>query len=340
MVKATNVLIDMDLHAESLSRLRQIPGISVTTIEPSVTCRPLPAEILRDKHILFCTCPPENLSDMASIELIQIASAGYAQLLNLDLVGRSIRACNATGVNDVPIAEWNIAMMVNLARDVRGMIRNQESGVWDRDARFQREIRGLTVGIWGYGGIGRETARLARSMGMVVYALVARPIRARGGFYAVPGTGDPEGVLPDCVFYPGQEKDFLSGLDFLVLSMPLTKTTEGIVTEECLRALPSRAFVLNPARGCLIREDVLLKALSEDWIAGAALDTHYCYPMPAEHPLWRFPNVIMTPHISGSTLSPHFLERIWDLFTQNVERYMTGGALLNELTVSQLLGQV
>ena len=89
----------------------------------------------------------------------------------------------------------------------------------------------------------------------------------------------------------------------------------------------------------MVREDALLKALDENWIAGAALDTHYYYPMPPEHPLWKYPNVIMTPHISGSTLSPCFLERIWDLFLQNVERYVKNQALLNPLTVSQLSGQ-
>jgi phosphoglycerate dehydrogenase-like enzyme len=89
----------------------------------------------------------------------------------------------------------------------------------------------------------------------------------------------------------------------------------------------------------LIREEALLKALREGWIAGAALDTHYHYPMPPDHSLWRFPNVIMTPHISGSTLSPKFLERVWDLFIQNVERHLAGESLLNELTAAQLSGQ-
>ena len=155
----------------------------------------------------------------------------------------------------------------------------------------------------------------------------------------VPGTGDPEGVLPDRVFSPGQERAFLSALDFLVLSMPLTKRTEGLVTAEYLKMMPPHAFVLNPARGPLIAEDALLQALREGWIAGAALDTHYYYPMPPEHPLWHFPNVIMTPHVSGSTMSPRFLERLWDLLIQNVERYAAGGSLLNELTASQLSGQ-
>ncbi|HJN15590.1 MAG TPA: NAD(P)-dependent oxidoreductase, partial [Armatimonadota bacterium] len=96
--------------------------------------------------------------------------------------------------------------------------------------------------------------------------------------------------------------------------------------------------LLNPARGPLVQEKALLQALREGWIAGAALDTHYYYPMPADHALWRFPNVIITPHVSGSSASPYFLDRIWDLFVQNVERYVSGQPLLNELTPAQLAG--
>jgi phosphoglycerate dehydrogenase-like enzyme len=121
--------------------------------------------------------------------------------------------------------------------------------------------------------------------------------------------------------------------------MPLTKASEGIVGEKELRALPRTAFLLNPARGSLVQEQALLKGLREGWIAGAALDTHYAYPLPSEHPLWQFPNVILTPHISGSAQSPRFLERIWDIFVQNVERWLSGQPLLNELSIPQLRGE-
>ncbi len=124
-----------------------------------------------------------------------------------------------------------------------------------------------------------------------------------------------------------------------MLAMPLTKSNEGIIGEKELRALPRTAFLLNPARGPLVEEQALLKALGEAWIAGAALDTHYAYPLPSNHPLWRFPNVILTPHISGSAQSPRFLDRIWDIFVQNVERWLSGQPLLNELSAQQLRGE-
>ena len=228
--------------------------------------------------------------------------------------------------------------MINLARDLRGMIRNQDAAVWDQAAAFQREIRGMTLGIWGYGGIGRETARLARALGLQVHVLVRNRVSPRDDTYTVPGTGDADGVLPHRVWSAGQEIEFLRGLDFLIIAMPLTPATEGLIGERELKALPGTAWVLNPARGPIIREQALLRALDEGWIAGAALDTHYTYPLPPEHPLWRYPNVILTPHISGSVRSQHFAKRIWEIFAINLERFGAGEPLLNLLTTEQLNG--
>jgi len=238
----------------------------------------------------------------------------------------------------MPIGEWNMAMMVNLARDFRSLIRNQDEQVWDRDARFQKEISGSVVGIWGYGGIGRETARLAKALNMKVHVLSRSGVKPRENIYRVSGTGDPDGTLPDSVFLIEEKEEFLKGLDFLIMAIPQTGSTEGIVGEAELRMLGPKAYILNPARGSLIQEQALVRALNEDWISGAALDTHYYYPMPHDHPLWKMPNVILTPHISGSSATPHFLERVWDIFIQNVQRFQNDETLLNELTPSELKG--
>ena len=336
----TKVLVDLRVDEDGLQRLRAFPDVQVELVdEPEeAETRPLPAELLADVDVLACSFPPTNVEDLKALKLVQIASAGYTQLFGLGLAERGVRACNAAGVFDVPIAEWCIAMMVNLLRDLRGMIRNQESGVWDRDQRFQRELRGLTVGIWGYGGIGRGTARLAKALGMHVHVLTRSGVQPRAEIFCLPGAGDPEGTLPERVFGLDQKKEFLAGLDFLILAMPLMKATEGIVGETELKSLPDTAYLLNPARGPLVQEEPLLQALREGWIAGAALDTHYHYPMPPEHPLWQMPNVIMTPHISGSSGSPHFLARVWDILIQNVERLQQSKPLLNELTPKQLAG--
>ena len=333
------ILIDVPPYKPLLEALRSSGLHEIDCISPPMeVSRPLDPERLREVDVLFCSLPPTNFSDFKKLRWIQLTSTGYSQLFGLDLPEREIRATNSRGCFDGPIAEWNIAMMINLARDFRQMIRNQEAAVWDRSAIFQREIRGLTVGIWGYGGIGRETARLARQLGLKVHVMTRAGLGSREETYCVPGTGDAAGLLPHRVFRAGEEGEFLGGLDFLILGLPLTKATEGLIGERELRALPPRAFLLNPSRGPIIQQEALLQALREGWIAGAAIDTHYQYPMPKEHPLWRFPNLIFTPHISGSALSPHFLSRVWEIFSLNIDRLHRGAPLLNELNSVQLRG--
>lgn len=328
-----NILVDIAVHQESLERLQALPGVkSVRVLQPHSKPRTVAPDLLREQHILLCKVPPLNFTDLADLELIQLTSVGYEHLRHLNLGESGIRVCNARGIFETAIAEWNLSMMINLARDLRGMIRNQDHGVWMRSSRFQQEVRGKVVGLWGYGGIGRDTARLAKAFGMTVHVMSRSPIGPRKNAYALPGTGDPDGKLPDRVFHHGLEEEFLEGLDFLILALPHAKNTTGLIGEKELRALPSHAFVLNPARGPIIDEQALLRALRESWIAGAALDTHYAYPLPADHPFWRFPNVILSPHVSGADQSDHFLGRMWDLFLQNAGRYLGGQPLLNELT--------
>jgi phosphoglycerate dehydrogenase-like enzyme len=287
--------------------------------------------------VLFAKHPPANFDDLASLELWQLATVGYEHLAHLKLAGRPFRVCNARGLFDTAIAEWNVAMMINLTRDLRGMIRRQEHGQWQRASAFQQEVRGKTVGLWGYGGIGRETARLAKALGLTVHVLLRSGLKPRHDDFTPAGTGDPDGVLPDRVFLAGQKREFLGGLDFLILALPRTKTSTGMVGEAELRTLPRSAVVLNPARGPIIQESALVQALREGWIAGAALDTHYHYPMPPNHPLWQFPNVIMTPHISGADKSTAFPRRMGELAVENLTRFLAGRPLLNVVSRAELL---
>jgi phosphoglycerate dehydrogenase-like enzyme len=331
------IVAEVPLLAPGLARLRALPGVTVHEVPHEKRSWEVPEALLKGTEILLCKLPPRNLDALTDLKLMQLATVGYEHLKEHGFEHRAIRVCNARGIFDVGIAEWTVAMMVNLARDLRGMVRNQQHGVWDRAGRFGSEIRGRIVGLWGYGGIGRETARLARALGLAVHAMTRQGVRPRTNTFCVPGTGDPDGTLPDHVFVAGQEEAFLEGLDFLVLALPHTKASGGLIGEKELRALPRRAFVLNPARGPLIQEQALLRALREGWIAGAALDTHYAYPLPADHPLWRFPNVILTPHVSGVDTTAAFPARMGQLFAENVERYLAGQPLLNELTRQEWL---
>ncbi|MCE9591017.1 MAG: D-2-hydroxyacid dehydrogenase [Planctomycetes bacterium] len=339
------VLITVPQYEPTLTELRREPGVEFLFMdEPSAGVHGeiennWPIEKLRDIDVLFCSgIAPKNFHDAKQVKWVQLASAGYEQYIPLGLPAKGIRASNALGTFDVPIGEWCAAMIVNLARDVRGMIRNQDKAVWDRAARFQREVRGSTVGFWGYGGLAREAARLCKAMNMTVHALTRSGVAKREDKYVVPGSGDPDGKLPDRVFRMEDRAEFLRGLDFLIVAMPMTNASRGAIGEEELRALPRHACLLNPARGPLIQEQALLRALREGWIAAAALDTHYHYPLPPDHPLWAMPNVILTPHIAGSGDTQTYPKRVWDIFSQNLIRFRDGRPLLNELSPKQLQG--
>ena len=331
------VLIDLPVHEPTLALIRELNGVEVHVVNPpEERLRTLPVELIADCDALLCTFPPENHKEMKQLKLIQIASAGFKQLIKQGFPEREVKCCNALGVFDVPIAEWNMAMMVNLARDMRQIMHNQDNEIWDRSARFQHEIRGAVVGIWGYGGIGRATARLAKAFGLTVHVLSRNGIKPRTNIYSVDGTGDPDGTFPDRIFLADEKEAFLKGLDYLIIAMPQTDHNEGIVGAKELSMLKKSAFVLNPARGPLIQENALIDALNNKTIAGAALDTHYYYPMPTNHPLWQMPNVMLTPHISGSSASPKFLERVYDIFFQNLKRMQENKPLLNQLSAEEL----
>lgn len=329
------ILSEVALDEAAVRRLEALPGVTVQVLPPQGRAWDLADDLLRGPEVLLCKRPPSNLERMADLKVMQLSTVGYEHLRPLELADRPLRVCNARGVFDTAIAEWNLAMMVALVRDLRGMLRNQEQGRWDRSPPFHQEVRGRVLGLWGYGGIGRETARLAKAFGMTIHAMTRAGVGPRHNTYAQPGTGDPDGVLPDRVFSTGEEGNFLSGLDFLVLALPHTRQSDGMIGEEQLRTLPRTAFLLNPARGPIIQEPALLRALGEGWIAGAALDTHFAYPLPPEHPLWRMANVILTPHISGADHSRAFPDRIADLFAQNVARFLEGRPLLNEITARE-----
>lgn len=313
-----------------------MPGMDVRVLRGAAAGGPWPTEESASVEVMFCSAPPPNLDDFPRLKWLQIESAGFSHLFPFGLAGRGVTVTNARGLFDCPIAEWNVAMMINLVRDLRAMVRNQEHGVWDRSPKYSGEVRARTVGIWGYGGIGRETARLAKALGMRVHVLTRSGKKSRADCTALPGTGDPDGSLPDRYFNDAERAAFLGGLDFLVVAMPLTTATEGLVGEAELKALPKGAFLLNPARGPIIRQEALLAALRDGHLGGAALDTHYHYPMPADHPLWRFPNVIMTPHISGTTFSPNFQRGLLDIFLRNAARYVAGEPLLNVIPPEDL----
>jgi phosphoglycerate dehydrogenase-like enzyme len=332
-----NLLIAVPTEAERLAAIRAaMPHCAFDCIDPFPRDTMLPVEIIHDRTILFADFAPANLLSMARLEWMQLGSAGYMQLEGLPLETMGVRVTNASGVNDVPIAEWSLMMMLTFERALPKMLRLQHERGWDRRAQFQAELRGRRVGIVGYGNIGREVARVCRALGLEIWAMNRTPVGPTPLKFAPAGTGDPQGELPHRCFTLDQMEQFLPHLDYLVTTAALNPRTRGLLGERELRLLSPQAVILNPARAHLIDEAALHRALREGWIAGAALDSHYREPLAPDDPTWDLPNVVLTPHISGSTLSPHYLSRLWELFARNLERYITDQPLLNEVSWTEL----
>ena len=229
------------------------------------------------------------------------------------LAGRQdILLTNNSGAYDIPIAEHVIAMLFGAAKALPAHLAAQGRREWKRDVPH-RELRDATLVVVGLGSIGGEIARLAHGLGMRVIGVRRDPRRP------VPGV---ERIVP-----PEELAAVAAEADHLVVSAALTPETRGLVSAAVLARLRPTAWLVNIARGPIVDEAALVAALREGRIGGAALDVFDTEPLPAESPLWSLPNVILTPHVSGS--SPRVRERSLALVVENLRRFKAGEPLLN-----------
>jgi len=235
-----------------------------------------------------------------------------------------------SGIHAPPIAEYAFASMLAWSRRVPKMLYYQNRREWPQ-GRWElfvgQELRGATLGIVGYGSIGREVGRLGKCFGMRVVATKRSVGQVADTGYRVPGTGDPEGQILNRIYPPEQLREMLAECDYVVISLPLTPDTRGLIGEEELRAMKPNAYLVNISRGGIVDEAALIKALQEGWIAGSGLDVFEEEPLPPDSPLHDLDNVILSPHVAG--FSPHYDERASDLFAENLRRYLAGVELLN-----------
>ncbi|MGF1505060.1 MAG: D-2-hydroxyacid dehydrogenase [Anaerolineae bacterium] len=290
------------------------------------------SDVAAEVDILYTGDALLHPDDAPRLKWVQIHWAGVDHVLQHPLWTESnVLITNASGVHAINMGQYVMAMMLAFAHRIPVMIADTKAGTW-RENRFAayrpRELRGSTVGIVGYGAIGREVARLAKAFGMTVLA-IKRDVRhlADHDSYRVAGTGDPEGELPDRYYPPEALHTFLKDCDFVVLLVPLTEATYHLIDQEALRAMPEHAVLINVARGDVVDEAALVEALREGWIAGAGLDVFSQEPLPEDSPLWGLENAILSPHVAGST--PYYNERASDLFVDNLRRYLKDEPLLN-----------
>jgi phosphoglycerate dehydrogenase-like enzyme len=277
----------------------------------------------------FGSLTPDLLAASRHLRWVQAPTGGLERYLFPELVQHPCTLTNMRGVYADPVADQVMAYVLAFSRNLHHYIRAAQRHRWTpvggeaarpaasvgpaRSTAMDRaalDLRQLNILIVGYGRIGQAIASRARAFGCQVQGVDPRR----------PDDGTP--TRP-----PEQLSAALSSADIVVLSAPLTERTERLIGDQELRAMRRSAYLINVARGNLVDVDALVAALQEKRIAGAALDVFPIEPLPADHPLWTFPNVILTPHTAG--YGPGVAERHLAVVVENARRFSDGEPLLN-----------
>ncbi|MGB2695249.1 MAG: D-2-hydroxyacid dehydrogenase [Dehalococcoidia bacterium] len=287
------------------------------------TARQELADALREAEVLFGFWGPALLEMYPTPDLllqharhlcwIQLTSAGVDRAARSGLLDTALMITSASGLHATPIGEYVLCVMLMFCKGTHRSVRAQEQREWQRS--MSQELYGKTVGVVGMGHIGAEVARLARAFGCRILA-TRRSITER--------TKDN---IADELLPPSDLPYLLGESDFVVLAVPLTADTRQLIGEAELRAMKETGVLINIARGAVIDEAALVRALKEGWIAGAGLDVFEQEPLPPESELWGLENVILTPHISGGT--EIYNQRAAGIFCENLRRYLADEPLMN-----------
>ena len=241
-------------------------------------------------------------------------SVGLERTLFPELKESPVPLTNGVGVFSASLGEFALGAILYFAKDFRRMIRNQVAGVWEAfDVLW---VSGRTVGIIGYGNIGRAIAERVRALGMTVLAVRRHAATSQSADSLVAQTFTPERRL-----------EMISHCDYVVVAAPLTSETRGMIGEAEFAAMKPSAVVINVGRGPVINEEAMVRALSSGQIKGAALDVFDREPLPAGHAFYKLENVLLSPHCADHT--PDWLDNAMKFFIEQYERFRKGEPLLN-----------
>jgi len=249
-----------------------------------------------------------------AVRWVHSRAAGLERTLFPELIASDVTMTNGSGVFSPSLGEFALGAILYFAKDFRRMIRNQTAGVWEPFDVLP--VSGQTVGIVGYGDIGRAVATRVRAMGMSVLA-VKRHVQAKGH-------SDP---LADQIYGPDYLIEMLSRCDYIVVAAPLNAETLGLIGEAEFAAMRPSAVIINVGRGPVIEERAMIQALSRGKIKGAALDVFAEEPLPEGHPFYKLENVLLSPHCADHT--PDWLDNAMRFFIAQFERFRRGEPLLN-----------
>ena len=279
-----------------------------------------------------------------SLQWVHSGAAGVGSSLEAIRSAPWVRFTNSAGIHGPPIAETVLGMLLHFARGLDLAIEGKGKGAWDPGPFLAAdtpvcELGEMTVGILGYGGIGREIGRRLAPLGTRVLGFrrsaepAVRVAASSGSGKTIEpgGTGDPGEAVDAAVVLHGPAglERLLAESDALVLAAPLTPETDGILGADRIRSLRRGAILVNIGRGGLVDEAALVEALRDGHLRGAGLDVFATEPLPSSSPLWLMPNVLVTPHVSAVTRQ--FWRREMDLVVENLRRHLAGLPLLNEV---------
>ncbi len=265
------------------------------------------------------------LEEMPNLRWCNSVSAGIGHFLNSPGFDKNrITLTNSSGAYGLTISEHIIMVTLMLMRRMPEYLKIVEERGWERDLTI-RSIEGSVIAIVGTGNLGQNAAKRFKALGAEKVIGFSRSGSQRDFFDAVYKIEDFDRVTGG-----GSE----APIDVLVLCVPGTPDTEGLLSAERIAILPQKTFVINVGRGTVIDQDALIEALNSGRIAGAALDVMYPEPLPADHPLWTARNCIITPHVSGDMGLPKTVDITVDIFCDNLKRYASGEKLTHLVDIN------
>jgi D-2-hydroxyacid dehydrogenase (NADP+) len=260
----------------------------------------------------------EQLTAAKKLKWIHSTAAGVAQLMYPELRDSGIVVTNPSGIFSVPMAEHTIGLLLALARNFPDSVRQQDRAHWSQQELWDKpqhltELNGLVLLIVGFGSIGREVAKRAKALEMRVWGVTRS------------GKGDP--AYAEKIFAAKQLHEALPNADYVLIAAPETAETKHLIGAAQIAKMKRGARLINVGRGSLLDEAALIHALESGALGGAALDVAEMEPLPAKSPLWKAPNLMITPHTSGVS------DRLWlrqtAILVELLERWFDGRELFN-----------
>lgn len=330
------VLITVNFREEMLERIRALSPRLNVVLRPAETLEEFPQDILPEVEILYTSIVLPDPEDVPKLKWVQSDYAGIDHVAGHAIVNSDVKVTTLSGVTASVISEYVLMSILSLGHKLPLMMADKVANVWAEEGwrRFRPiELRDSTVGIVGYGSIGRQIAHTCKAMGANILVVKRDLKNLKDEGFRIEGTGDPDAELADRI-YPPQAIGSMSELcDFLVITLPLTKETRGLIDEKVFHKMQEGSYLIDVSRGGVVDHGALVEALNDGRLAGAALDVYPVEPLPSSSPLWEMENVILSPHISGST--GRYRELALDLFVENMQRYLSEQPLLNEFNVER-----